>query len=338
MPTPVAAHRPKRITAIVPYFGYARSDRRDSRRGPIAASLVAELMQAAGIGHVTLVDVHAAQIEGFFRVPVDHLTAIPSLCDVLRGRLPADTVVVSPDAGRVQSATEYAQRLGLPLAVMHKRRGSGHETTVTHVVGDVGDRPCLIIDDMISTGGTIVESANALREAGSRSEFIVSATHGVFVDGACTRMADAGVKRVIVTDSVTEPERRCPNAEVVSIAPLLAGKHPTPLLQSAYRLTNVAGTCVAAASPLARAMTNASTFIPQEEARRCREIRTTNSEKRTRIKVRVTALAKERRRSRIDRIASDRSRQVVTVFVRRRAWGDHSRSRRRTARAPVHSR
>ena len=212
----------ERITAIVPYFGYARSDRRDSRRGPIAASLVAELMQAAGIGHVTLVDVHAAQIEGFFRVPVDHLTAIPSLCDVLRGRLPADTVVVSPDSGRVQSATEYAQRLGLPLAVMHKRRGSGHETTVTHVVGDVRDRPCLIIDDMISTGGTIVESANALREAGSRSEFIVSATHGVFVDDACTRMADAGVKRVIVTDSVAEPERRCPAAEVVSIAPLLA--------------------------------------------------------------------------------------------------------------------
>lgn len=211
-----------RITAIVPYFGYARSDRRDSQLGPIAASLVAELMQCAGIDHVTLLDVHAPQIEGFFRGPVDHLTAVPLLCEALRGRLAADAVVVSPDAGRVQSATEYARRLGLSLVVLHKRRGSAHETTVTHVVGDVRDRPCLIIDDMISTGGTIVESAHALRDAGARGEFVVAATHGVFVGDACLRMAEAGVTRVIVTDSIPEPDHRCPLAEVVSIAPLLA--------------------------------------------------------------------------------------------------------------------
>jgi ribose-phosphate pyrophosphokinase len=210
------------ITAIVPYFGYARSDRRDSRRAPIAASLVAELMQRAGIDHVTMVDVHAPQIEGFFRTPVDHLSAIPALCDALRERVASDTVVVSPDAGRVQSATEYARRLGLPLVLLHKRRGSAHETTVTHVVGDVSGRPCLIIDDMISTGGTIVESAHALRDAGARSEFVVAATHGLFVGDACSRMAAAGVVRVYVTDSVAEPERRCPLARVVTIAPLLA--------------------------------------------------------------------------------------------------------------------
>jgi ribose-phosphate pyrophosphokinase len=212
----------ERITAIVPYFGYARSDRRDSRRMPIAASLVAELMQCAGIGHVTLLDVHAPQIEGFFRGPVDHLSAVPILCAALRGRVAADAVVVSPDAGRVSTATEYARRLGVPLVLLHKRRGSAHETAVTHVVGDVRDRPCLIIDDMIATGGTIVESANALRAAGSRGEFMVAATHGVFVEDACARMAAAGISRVVVTDSVADPERRCALAEVVSIAPLLA--------------------------------------------------------------------------------------------------------------------
>jgi len=210
------------ITAIVPYFGYARSDRRDSQRAPIAASLVAELMQCAGIGHVTLLDVHAPQIEGFFRGPVDHLTAIPTLCDALAKKLTPDTVVVSPDSGRVRSATEYARRLGLPLVVLHKRRGSAHETTVTHVIGDVRDRSCLIIDDMISTGGTIVESVHALRDAGSRGEFIVAATHGVLVDDACARMAGAGVTRVLVTDSIANSDRRCPLAEVVSIAPLIA--------------------------------------------------------------------------------------------------------------------
>lgn len=222
----------ERITAIVPYFGYARSDRRDSARTPIAASLVAELMQCAGIGHVTMLDVHAPQIEGFFRGPVDHLSAIPALCEALRGRLVPDTVVVSPDAGRVQAATEYARRLGLSLAVLHKRRGSAHETTVTHVVGDVRDRSCLIIDDMISTGGTIVESAHALRDAGALGEFIVAATHGLFVDDACSRMAAAGVTHVYVTDSIAEPDRRCALSTVVTIAPLIAesirGRGATP--------------------------------------------------------------------------------------------------------------
>jgi ribose-phosphate pyrophosphokinase len=210
------------LTAILPYFGYARSDRRDSQRAPIAASLVAELMQCSGIGHVTLLDVHAPQIEGFFRTPVDHLSAVPALCDALREWVAANAVVVSPDAGRVRSATEYARRLGLPLVVLHKRRGSAHETTVTHVVGDVSGRPCVIIDDMISTGGTIVESAHALRDAGAEGDFVVAATHGLFVDDACARMVAAGISRIYVTDSIAEPARRCPLAHVVTIAPLLA--------------------------------------------------------------------------------------------------------------------
>lgn len=210
------------ITAIVPYFGYARSDKRDRRRGPITASLVAELMECAGIAHVILVDVHARQAEGFFHGPVDNLTAIPELCRVLEDRVPADTVVVSPDAGGVKMATEYARRLARPLVVLHKRRESGSETDVTHIVGDVRGRSCLIVDDMISTGGTIAESAAALRDAGSRPGIIVAATHGLLLDGACDRMRDAGVERVYVSDSIAGPDRRCGHTEVVTIAPLLA--------------------------------------------------------------------------------------------------------------------
>jgi ribose-phosphate pyrophosphokinase len=211
-----------RVVAIVTYFGYARSDKRSCQREPITARLVADLMQCAGIDHVILVDVHTPQTEGFFRGPVDHLSAVPELSRVLGEMLPPETVVVSPDAGRVRMATEYARRLGLPLIVLHKRRDSGTATRVTHVVGEVRGRPCLIIDDMIATGGTIAESARALVKAGARSELVVAATHGLLLDGACARMAAAGVAQVYVTDSVATPERRCSHARVVTIAPLLA--------------------------------------------------------------------------------------------------------------------
>ena len=169
-----------------------------------------------------LVDAHAAHTEGFFRVPVDNLTAVPALCAAVREHLPSGTVVVSPDAGRVRMATEYGRRLGAPLAVLHKRRESGTETEVTHLVGDVRGRPCLVIDDMISTGGTIVESVRALCEAGARPEFYVAATHGLMLGEACTRFAAEGVRRVFHTDSVTPNEACDAPVQVVSIAPLLA--------------------------------------------------------------------------------------------------------------------
>lgn len=212
----------ERVTAVIPYFGYARSDRRDGRRESIAASLVAELLECSGVNHVLLVDVHAGQIEGFFRGPVDHLTAVPELCRALEDELPADAVVVSPDSGRVKMATEYARRLERPLVVLHKRRESGTATAVTRVVGDVRGRSCLVIDDMISTGSTIAESAHALRDSGAREGILVAATHGLLLEGACERMLDAGVERVYVTDSVEGPERRCGHATVVTIAPLIA--------------------------------------------------------------------------------------------------------------------
>src|ERR671932_304240 len=141
-----------RTTAIVPYFGYARSDKRDGRRVAVAASMVADLLQSVGVGHVVTVDVHTPQLEGFFRVPFDSLTAVPILADAVREHLPEGAAVVSPDAGRVSMATEFAQRLGAQVVVLHKRRESGSRTRVTHVVGDVRDRACLVIDDMISTG------------------------------------------------------------------------------------------------------------------------------------------------------------------------------------------
>jgi ribose-phosphate pyrophosphokinase len=213
-----AAH----ITAVMPYFGYARADKRHGRREPITASMVAALMQAVGVNHVVTIDLHAPQIEGFFHIPVDSLTTAPVMVEALRPGLPPDIVVVSPDAGRVRMATEYARLLGAPVAVLHKERASGVETRITRLVGDVRDRPCLIIDDMISTGGTIAESVEALLDAGARPEFIVAATHGLLLAGAREKLARAVTREVLVTDTVAPPAHDWPQLRVVSVAPLIA--------------------------------------------------------------------------------------------------------------------
>ncbi|HKQ91355.1 MAG TPA: ribose-phosphate pyrophosphokinase [Blastocatellia bacterium] len=213
-----AAH----ITAVMPYFGYARADKRHGRREPITASMVAAMMQAVGVNHVVTIDLHAPQIEGFFHIPVDSLTTAPVMVEALRPGLPPDIVVVSPDAGRVRMATEYARLLGAPVAVLHKERASGVETRITRLVGDVRDRPCLIIDDMISTGGTIAESVEALLEAGARPEIIVAATHGLLLAGAREKLARAVTREVLVTDTVAPPAHDWPQLRVVSVAPLIA--------------------------------------------------------------------------------------------------------------------
>ena len=209
-----------RVTAVVPYFGYARADRRVGHREPITASMVAALMQTAGIHHVLSVDLHTAQLEGFFQVPVDALTAVGVIAKALVGTLPDDLIVVSPDAGRVRMATDYARLLGAPVAIIIKKRESGSRTEATHLVGDVRGRACLIVDDMISSGGTLVSSIRALREAGAR-EFHVAATHGLLVGDACARLEEAGVNEVVVTDTVCVPCRDWPRLRVVSLAPLL---------------------------------------------------------------------------------------------------------------------
>jgi ribose-phosphate pyrophosphokinase len=211
-----------RITAIVPYLGYARADKRHKRREPIAASLVASLLQVAGLDHLVTVDLHAAQIEGFYHVPVDNLTAVPTLCDELKQRIAPGTVVVSPDEGRVKTAGEFANRLGAPVAVLHKERKTGTETKVMKVIGDVAGRPCLIIDDMIATGGTLANAIAALLEAGARPEMTVAATHGVLIDGAREQLRHETLREIIVTDTIAPHHSDWPELSVVSLAPLLA--------------------------------------------------------------------------------------------------------------------
>lgn len=167
-------------------------------------------------------DLHAPQIEGFFRIPVDSLTAVPTLCEALRNRLPPDVVVVSPDTGRVQMATQYAQRLDTSVVVLHKQRRSGTETEVTRIVGEVGDRSCLIIDDMISTGGTLARSIEALLNAGARPDITIASTHGLFIAGARAKLSHQSIRAIFVTDTVATPETDWQQLQVVSIAPLIA--------------------------------------------------------------------------------------------------------------------
>lgn len=212
-----------RITAIMPYFGYARADRRQRHGEPIMGRIAANLLEAAGVSHVVTVELHTPQIEGFFCVPTDVLTAVPTLCRALRDRLPPDVVVVSPDVGRVPLALHYGECLGIAIIMLHKRRESGTETEVTHVFGDVRHRSCLIVDDIISTGGTVAESVTALLKAGARPEMIVAATHGLLLLGADDKLSDPAVREIWITDTVAPPESDWPQLRVVSIAPVIAG-------------------------------------------------------------------------------------------------------------------
>lgn len=219
----------RRMNVIVPYFGYARSDKRHGRREPITASMVAGLFETVGIDHVVTVDLHTPQIEGFFHVPVDSLKSVPVLCHALEKHLPEGVVVVSPDAGRVKTATEFAERLRAPVAVLHKERKSGTKTAVTKVVGEVRGRPCLIIDDMVSTGGTLVGSIEALLDAGAAGEMTIAVTHGLFAPGALEKLSECPLREFWVTDTIEMPAIEKLPLMVAPIAPLLA--------QSIRRLT-----------------------------------------------------------------------------------------------------
>lgn len=210
------------ITAIVPYFGYGRADKRHGRREPITGRVVADLLQVVGISHVVTVDLHAPQIEGFFHAPVDSLTAVPILCRALANRVSPDLVIVSTDAGRVQMAANYAQCLGAPVIMLHKRRESGSQTEVTHIVGDVSCRSCLIVDDIVATGGTLAESIRALLRAGARPDIMVAATHGLLLSGAREKLDHPAVREIFVTDTVCAGEKDWPRLRVISIAPLIA--------------------------------------------------------------------------------------------------------------------
>jgi len=218
----------KRITVVAPYYPYSRQDKKGRGREPISARLVADLLKTAGADRVMSVDLHAAQIQGFFDGPVDHLFAKPVLLEYFQSTLSAEDraklTVVSPDTGRVRVADQWSDSLGAPLAIIHKRRDPNvaNQVTVNEIVGQVDGRVCLLVDDMIDTGGTIVKAAQALKANGAE-RVIVAATHPVFSAPAVERLQDAAIDEVVVTDTIPmPPEERFPGLTVLPIAPLLA--------------------------------------------------------------------------------------------------------------------
>ncbi|WP_182050076.1 ribose-phosphate diphosphokinase [Changpingibacter yushuensis] len=216
----------KRITAVSPYYPYARQDKKHMGREPISARLVADLYKAAGVDRIMSVDLHAAQAQGFFDGPVDHLWAMPTLVEYVRTRIdPDEAVIVSPDAGRIKVAEQWGNRLGgVPLAFVHKTRDISrpNQATANRVVGDVRGRTAVIVDDLIDTAGTICGAVRVVLDAGAK-DVIIAATHGVLSDPAVTRLGESGVREVIVTDTLPIPaEKRFPQLTVLPIAPVLA--------------------------------------------------------------------------------------------------------------------
>ena len=210
-----------RINAVIPYFGYARQDKKVSPREPITAKLVANMLETAGIDRVITVDLHAGQIQGFFDVPVDHLTALDILGDYLKKTDLSNSVIVSPDIGRATEGRRLANFLGLDLAILYKRRNSPTETEVSHVIGNVEGKRPIMIDDMISTAGTMTRAIDALVELGAEPEVRVAATHPVFISPALERLAHDAISEVIVTDTIPYGGR-LGKVNVLSVAPLLA--------------------------------------------------------------------------------------------------------------------
>ncbi len=212
-----------RITAIIPYYGYSRQEKKSRGREPIVARLVADLLSVAGADRVVSIDLHAPAIQGFFSIGMDHLTAFPILMEHLLKRKEPEMVVVSPDSGRVKLAEKYARGLDLPMAVLHKERLGGAETEVRAVIGEVRGRRPLIVDDMITTGGTIEGAVRALLGAGARPEITVAATHALLVNGALDRLKDPAIVEIAVTDTVpVPPEKRLRKMKLLTVAGLLA--------------------------------------------------------------------------------------------------------------------
>jgi ribose-phosphate pyrophosphokinase len=210
-----------RINAVIPYFGYARQDKKVQAREPITAKLVANLLEVAGVDRVITVDLHAGQIQGFFDVPLDHLTALGILGGHLETTDLANSVVVSPDVGRATEARRLANYLGLPLAMLYKRRNSPTETEVAHVIGEVeGMRP-IMVDDMISTAGTMLRGIDALLKLGAKPDVTVVATHPVFTPPALERLTHEAISSIVVTDTIPF-KGGSERVKVLSVASLLA--------------------------------------------------------------------------------------------------------------------
>lgn len=202
-----SAHR---ITAVIPWYGYSRQDKKSAPREPITAKLVAELLQAAGVDRVLTMDLHAGQVQGFFNIPVDHMTALPMFVDhfkerVYRGEIPEQLVVVSPDAGRAKLASHFAERLGAELAVLTKQRPEHNEAEITLLIGDVDGQAAILIDDMIDTAGTLCAGAQVVKNAGATRVFAV-ATHGLLSGRAVERLRASVLEGVVLCDTVPLPE------------------------------------------------------------------------------------------------------------------------------------
>ncbi|AAC07513.1 ribose-phosphate diphosphokinase [Aquifex aeolicus] len=212
---------PKEITAVVPYYAYGRQDRQDKPRTPISAKLVADLIQKAGANRVIVVDLHSPQIQGFFDIPVEHLTAIPVLYDYIRKNVVLENpIVVSPDAGGVKRARDLANKLGCGIGVILKRRPEPNKAEVMDVVGDIEGKEAIIVDDIIDTAGTLVAAANLLVNKGVK-RVIACATHGIFSGPAVERLTNSPIEKVIVTNTLPVYEKKFGKLEVVSIAPLI---------------------------------------------------------------------------------------------------------------------
>jgi ribose-phosphate pyrophosphokinase len=210
------------ITAVMPYYGYARQDRKVAPRTPITAKLVADLLQSAGASRVVGMDLHAGQIQGFFNIPFDHLYAMPVFLDYLRPRLHPGSVCVSPDAGGVERARAYAKRLGSELAIIDKRRAAANVSEVMNIVGAVEGRDCVIIDDMVDTAGTLTTAAKALIDRGAKRVY-AAATHPVLSGPAVDRIIESVIEEVVVTDTIPLPEhaKQSNKFKVLSVSRLL---------------------------------------------------------------------------------------------------------------------
>ncbi|MDX2203475.1 MAG: ribose-phosphate pyrophosphokinase [Hyphomicrobiaceae bacterium] len=214
----------RRITAVMPYFGYARQDRRPGPRTPISAKLVANLIERAGVDRVMTVDLHAGQIQGFFDIPTDNLLAAPVMVRDIQERYGSDNlIVVSPDVGGVVRARALAKRINVPIAICDKRRERAGESEVMNVIGDVKGKRCILIDDIVDSGGTLVNAANALLKEGAL-EVNAYVTHGVLSGGAVAKISKSNLKTFVITDSIqpTELVKTAGNIRVLSMAPLLA--------------------------------------------------------------------------------------------------------------------
>ncbi len=211
-----------RITAVIPYFGYSRQDKKVSPRVPISAKLVADLLQVAGVDRVITMDLHAGQIQGFFNVPVDNLYSAPIILDDIKTRFPKDLVVVSPDAGGVERARAYAKRLDAGLAIVDKRRSAPNQAKAMAIIGDVQDKIAIIIDDMADTAGTLTEAASVIREKGAK-EVHAYCTHPVLSGPAIDRINNSSLNSLVATDTIplSEEAKKCDKIKTLSIAKLV---------------------------------------------------------------------------------------------------------------------